>query len=224
VDVEQAIAAVWESRASAEAGVHAYVTLILEDLRAIGADAKVIELATRMRADEERHVAICVDVASRYAGRPIATPPPRPFVDPLNEVPLPLRATLRVVSTCCIGETIASAWVDESARRTQPKWLHAILRKHLADEIVHARVGWAHLASVADRSTIAAWLPRLLQWNLNAWRSFDPRWPEDGFPEHGLPSHADTRLWVDDAIASLVLPGFDQLGIDTAAARAYLER
>jgi hypothetical protein len=224
VNIEQAIAAVWESRASAEGSVHAYAAHILEDLRAIDADPAVIELAARMVADEERHVAICVDVARRYAKRPVATPPPRPFSDPLRNVPLPLRATLRVVATSCIGECFASVWVDESARRTQPKWLHTILRNHLADEIVHARVGFAHLASskVGDRDAIAAALPKLIAVNLHAWRTFDPRWPAEGFPEDGLPSHSDTRRWIDDALVSLVLPGFDAVGIDTRPARAWL--
>ncbi len=222
----EAVATVWASRASAEGSVHAYAAYILEDLRAIDADRAVLELAARMVADEERHVAICVDVASRYAGRAMATPAPRPIVDPLREVPLPLRATLRVVATSCIGESFASVWVDESARRTTPKWLHAVLRKHLADEVHHARVGWAHLAStkVRDRDEIAAWLPRLLEANLHAWRTFAPCWPDGGFPEHGLPSHADTRAWIDEALVSLVLPGFDEVGVDTADVRAWLAR
>ncbi len=224
--MNEAIAAVWESRASAEGSVHAYAAHILEDLRASDADDGVIALAARMLADEERHVGICVDVASRYAGRAIATPRPRPFLDPLAAVPLPLRATLRVVATSCIGESFASAWIDESARETKPPWLHAVLRRHLADEVHHARVGWAHLASSRvrepERAAIAEWLPRLVSVNLHAWRTFDPRWPAEGFPEHGLPSHADTRRWIDDALVSLVLPGFDELGIDTGPARAML--
>lgn len=222
----EAIAAVWESRAAAEGSVHAYATHILEDLRTADADRAVIELAARMVADEERHVAICIDVASQIAGRAIATPRPRPIVDPLRDVPMPLRATLRVVATSCIGESFACAWVDESARETRPPWLHATLRRHLADEIVHARVGWAHLASSrvrdAERHAIAEWLPRLFAANLHAWRTFDPRWPSEGFPEHGLPSHADTRRWIDDALRDLVLPGFDELGVDTTNARAWL--
>lgn len=225
--VDARIAAVWESRASAEGSVHAYASHILEDLRAIDADPAVLSLAARMVSDEERHVGICVDVASRYAGRSVAVPRARPILDPLRDVPLPLRATLRVVATSCIGESFASAWVDESAAACKPAWLHATLRRHLADEVVHARVGWAHLSRAPsqgkiDRAAVAAWLPRLLAANLHAWRTFDPCWPVEGFPEDGLPSHADTLRWIDEALQTLVLPGFAEVDIDTSAARAWL--
>jgi hypothetical protein len=210
------VANVWLSRAAAEAGVHDYSRLIVEDLAAIDADPAVLTLARRMLADEERHTQICVDVASRFAGRALAAPPMRPYADPFHEVPLPLRATLRVVSTCCIGESLACAWVDESARSVKDKWLHDVLRKHLADEIHHARVGWAHLATVNDKRAITEWMPLLLRENLRAWRTFDPCWPREGFPEHGLPSHADTARWVDAAVRTLILPGFAEVGIAVA--------
>ena len=224
MNVDARIAAVWESRASAEGSVHAYASHILEDLRAIDADPAVVALAVRMVADEERHVGICVDVASRYAGRTLEIPRPRLIIDPLADVPLPLRATLRVVATSCIGESFASVWIDESATACKPPWLHTTLRRHLADEVQHARVGWAHLASRAkiDRAAVAAWLPRLLAANLHAWRTFDARWPAEGYPEDGLPSHADTLRWIDEALHTLVLPGFAEVDIDTEAARAWL--
>ncbi len=204
------VAEVWLSRAAAEAGVHDYARLIVDDLAAIGADTT---LARRMLADEERHARICVEVASHFAGRELEPPAMRSYADPFAGLPLPQRATIRVVSTCCIGESLACAWVDESARAVSDPWLREILRKHLGDEIQHARVGWAYLATLTDRSVVAEWLPRLLRENLRAWRTFDPCWPSEGFPEHGLPSHADTRRWIDDAMESLVRPGFRELGL-----------
>jgi hypothetical protein len=217
--VNERVAEVWLSRAAAEAGVHHYAQIIVADLEAIEADAGVITLAKRMLADEERHVRVCVEVASRFAGRELAAPPMRPYLDPFADVELPMRATLRVTSTCCIGESFACAWVDESARAVADPWLHDVLRKHLSDEIHHARVGWAHLAtrSAEEKRVVAKLLPRLLEENLRAWRTFDPCWPEEGFPAHGLPSHADTMRWIDDARATLVLPGFEALGISPSA-------
>jgi hypothetical protein len=215
--VNDRIAEVWLSRAAAEAAVHDYARHIVADLEATSADDAVLALARRMVADEERHARICVDVASRYAGRALTAPPMRPYLDPFATIPLPLRAALRVVSTCCIGESLACVWVDESTRATKPKWLQETLRKHLADEIHHARVGWAYLASMRDRSALGEWVPRLIAENLRAWRTFDPCWPSAGFPEHGLPSHADTMRWVEDAVRTLVVPGFAEVGIEVAS-------
>lgn len=211
--MNERVAEVWLSRAAAEAGVHDYAKLIVQDLEAIGADTT---LARRMLADEDRHVNVCVDVASRFAGRALRAPPMRPYLDPFSELPLPIRATMRVTSTCCIGESFACVWVDESARAVDDPWLHDVLRKHLGDEIHHARVGWAHLATLSrnERDVIARALPRLIDENLRAWRTFDPCWPAEGFPGHGLPSHKDTLRWIDDALRTLVMPGFAALGIE----------
>lgn len=67
--MNERVAAVWQGRASAEGSVHAYAQRIVEDLRDADAAPRVLELAARMVSDEARHVAICIDVASRYAGR-----------------------------------------------------------------------------------------------------------------------------------------------------------
>jgi hypothetical protein len=223
-----AIAAVWRSRAAAEAGVERYVRDLGEDLRAIGADASVLALVDRALADESRHAAECLAIAARYAGAEVIAPPSRAFVDPLADVPMPLRATLRAVGMSCISESIASVWIDDSARRARPRFLHASLRAHLGDEVHHARLGWAHLASRRidgeTRRALDRWVEPLLRATLPSWLEFDPCWPVEGFPEHGLPSHDESRRSVQQAVFGVVLPGLEHLGIDVRAARAWSEK
>ena len=195
------------------------------DLRESGADSSVLSLVDRALADETRHVAECLDIAARYSGATIIAPVPRAFVDPLADVAMPLRATLRAVGMSCISESIASVWVDESAKRARPSWLHASLRAHLADEVHHARLGWAHLASrqvdAETRRALGRWVLPLLRASLASWLAFDPCWPSDGFPEHGLPGHDDSRSFVHQAVLGVVLPGLEHLDIDVRAARAW---
>jgi hypothetical protein len=101
-------------------------------------------------------------------------------------------------------------------------------RIHLTDEIEHARVGWAHLASdavsAATRSALALCLPKLLEANAPGWERDDPSLPPEGVPAQGhLSREASRRVFVD-AVAELVLPGFAHVGIDVSPARAWLAR
>jgi len=222
------VAALWRSRARAEAGVGVYARSLARDLRSADALDAVVSLAVGMAEDERRHARICLEVAARYDDRSTTRVVPRgTSFAPIDRIAsVPTRATLASVAMCCIGEAIACVWIDASRDETGPSWLRAIGRKHLSDEVRHARVGWAHLASSRvtdrDRATIARWLPGLLRANVRSWLAFDDRWPSEGFPEHGLPSHAETASCVREAIDAIVLPGLERAGVDVSSARPYV--
>lgn len=222
MDAASTIAALWRSRAAAEGSVHAYAERIQRDLRAVDAGQPVVNLAARMVADEARHVGVCLAVATRFDGRTVPTPPPRAIDDAVLDAPEDLRPLLRLVGSCCIGETIAVVWIDRSAEPVTDPWLRETLRAHLADEVHHARLGWAHLASTVvserDRARLGAELPRLLEASLAAWRWFPTLWPSEGFPAEGLPSHAATFAAIDEAVREVILPGFARHGVDPGGA------
>lgn len=223
MDVASTVAALWRSRAAAEGSVHAYAARIQRDLRLVDAAQPVVDLAARMVADEARHVGVCLEVATRFDGHTVPTPPPRAIDDAVLDAPADLQPLLRLVGSCCIGETVAVVWIDRSAEPVTDPWLRETLRAHLADEVHHARLGWAHLASGRvsdrDRARLAAELPRLLEASLSAWRWFPSTWPRDGFPAEGLPSHATTFAAIDEAVREVVLPGFARHGVDPAGVR-----
>ncbi len=210
------VATIWRSRAAAEGSVHAYAVRIQRDLAALDPSQAVVDLAARMVDDEARHVEVCLDVAARFDGQQGARPAPRGGVDLVDDAPAALQPLLRLFGSC-IGESIAAVWIDRSAADVRAPWLREVLRAHLADEVHHARIGWAHLASNRvsedDREELGAWLPRLLDASLTAWRWFPDVWPADGFPEEGLPSHAVTFAAIDEAVDEVVLPGFARYGV-----------
>jgi hypothetical protein len=178
-----ALVAVWTTRAAAEQGVSSYVRTMMQDLVEAGADGNVLALGARVCDDEDRHARMCLAIASAYAGRSIEAPAARhPHFAPLDGIAQPLRASLRVLGMCCIGETLAAVWMDRSYDATTVSSLRPWVRQHFADEVHHAQLGWAHFASTrvpsGAREAASRWLVPLVQANLNAWLTHDE--PTDG--------------------------------------------
>ena len=136
-----------------------------------------------------------------------------------------MRAALHAVNLCCIGETIATAFVEACVAECASAELRDVHGRHLADEIDHARVGWAHLASlpVDERAEIATWIPKLLKAQVETWEERLGELPEAGIAGHGYPPRATLLQVVHGAVREVVLPGFEYLGLDVATARAWFE-
>ena len=217
------LAALWQSRAESESSVRSVFEKLVRELSTTGAHHEVIALAERAAADEARHADICVELASVYRGTRIEAPPTTARL-PDYDVPPRLRTALHAVNLCCIGETIATAFVQACLADCASAELRELHGRHLADEVHHARVGWAHLASLSvdERAQIAAHLPELLRAQLTAWESAIAELPEHGLPGHGYPPRAALLATVHGAVRELVLAGFDYLAVDTTAARAWL--
>jgi hypothetical protein len=128
---------------------------------------------------------------------------------------------------CCINESIACAFIEACLGDAVGPLVRAVQRVHLSDEIEHARVGWAHLASArvdaATRRELARWLPRLLGANVANWRSRIDWLPEAGVPGHALPPRRVSFAVVLACVRDVVLPGFAHVGVDPTHARSWLE-
>ena len=201
--------------------------VLVRELFETGADLPVLQICARAVSDEVRHAEVCRLLAARYAGRDVAWPAPARVPIPSHaRAPARLRPTLRATAMGCINETIASAWLEASLVDATAPLARAAIRELLADDVHHARLGWAHLASArvtaAVRAEVAAWLPRLLQTAALPWLK-DARHYGDGVPSHGVPSGETTHTVVVRTLREVVLPGFDALGIATAPARAWAE-
>jgi hypothetical protein len=207
----------WLRRASAELGAglaFAHLDAVLADL---GADPAVRALAARAVDDERRHAEICRHLAGAYLAAEVDLPPPVPESPPADSAPSDeLRQTIRVVSLSCVSETVACAFLDRCRAEATCALVRAALRALFADEIDHARLGWAHLASARVtgrlRRALGACLGPLLEASLAPWRAVAAA-EAPAFPGHGRPAAATIRRVVDEAVADLVLPGLARLGI-----------
>jgi hypothetical protein len=223
-----AIAGHWGRRARAELQVGRAFAAMVPVLRERGASRAVIDRLERGADEEERHSELCVKLAETYAGGPVARPQIDSVVLPRFDVgDEALESTLLVAGMCCINETVATAWISACLAAAEAPLAMAANRFHLRDEIEHARLGWAHLASDVvnekTRRALGLCLPRLLEANASGWERKDPFLPDEGVPAQGHLSAEVSRGVFNEAVADLVLPGFTHVGVDVGPARAWLE-
>jgi hypothetical protein len=138
----------WSRRADVELTAAAFSAQIVRGLLLDGAAPEVLALAASAVADEVRHAEICRGVAERYLGRPIQNPRCRPVDEPVyGDCPPPLSRLLALVMHSCINETLATVCLREGMSRCVSTTAKAATRQLLRDDLHHARIGWAHLAS-----------------------------------------------------------------------------
>jgi hypothetical protein len=219
----------WQGRAGAELRVAAAFSNLGEKLRETGAEQQVLELLEASIENENYHAMLCEKLATRYLG----APPPRAEAGPVRLPPLPtvdrpMRTALYAAGLCAVNESVAVVWLEHCFSRSTAPLARAVNRVHLSDEIVHARIGWAHLASSwvtpEMRRHVSRWLVPLLNTNVTQWLE-SATLQGIGVPEHGIPDPAEQRNHVLGAVRDVVIPGFDHVGVDvSAAARWFKER
>lgn len=220
------VAEVWLARAASERRVADSFVVVRAALIALGADAALIALADRAIDDEMRHAEISRIVASRYAGRELAHPPRLALAVPRHDgVSASARHVLHVVGQCAINETIASVYLENALAFATAPLARVALRELLADEIDHARIGWAvaGAASPDARRALGVELPRMCVANLRMWRA--PRGVPEG-PElaaHGAPPPESVERGLLVAFRELVVPGFASIGVETAPIACWLD-
>jgi len=221
------LAAIWQERGASELKVAGGFSAVSAQLIEHGAASAVLELVTRAVRDEVRHAEIAVDMAARYRGDDVLWPPPAPFPVPaLAPADAKLRATLLVIAMCCINETLACGILEGQLSQATSPLTRAALQSVLADEIDHARAGWAHIVSpfvTAEMKTeiSANWLPRLLNARLKDLVDEDAPFPGEKYPEHGILTRTQRKQIVATALDAVVFPGWERAGIDPSRARAW---
>lgn len=219
------LAEIWVGRAAAERRVADAFVVIDAALAVLGAGAELRALAYRAVDDEMRHAELARVVAVRYAGRELEAPPLLPLDVPLHpRVDERLRHVLHVVGHCCINETIASAFLEAALVETTAPLAATALRELLSDEIDHARIGWALLASLdaMTKTQVGERFPALAIANLRMWRTAPRRYAGgQPFAAHGAPSEALAEAAFALAFRDLVVPGCEQLGLDASRIRAW---
>jgi len=219
----EVLAAIWYRRAQSESAVGNVFGQVADELVASGAPAELVALARRAESDEARHAAVCEELAAAYGHDSAPRPERRVRLRDYDQPTVRLRAALHAIHVCCISETIATAFVEACLGACESPVLREIHREHLGDEVQHARIGWAYMAtlSAAERIAIASELPMLLTLQLDGWTTRIGDLPVDGIAGHGYPPRRELLDAVHGAIRELVLPGFDHVGVDSTAARAW---
>jgi hypothetical protein len=214
------LAAIWQKRGGLELRVAAGFCSLSIELLEHGATPAVYEIVGQAVRDEVHHAQISVEMAARYRGDGPVWPEPEPtHVPPFAPTTGGMHATLYVIAMCCINETVACGVLEAALAQAKSPLARAALSTILSDEIVHARAGWAHLASpfvtAEMRRALPQWLHRLHSVKLRELVEDDAPLPGEDFAEHGMLSRSRSREVVHATLLDVMFPGFRHAEIDT---------
>jgi hypothetical protein len=215
-------------RAGLELQGAAAFTAVTQALLGLRAPASIVSLCASAVAEELRHSEIYLTIARAYAGEEVEAP--RPSTIDVPRYPserADAEWLLQVVGMCCVNETMACSFLDLCYVGAKGALVRGGIREILADEIKHARVGWAYLGAddvgPAERRLISSWLLRILRAQWHNWRAHIAMLPDVDLAEHGCPSPRAIKMASLASIRELVLPGFVEAGIDASQAIRWVD-
>ncbi|WP_163989134.1 ferritin-like domain-containing protein [Pyxidicoccus caerfyrddinensis] len=227
--VRRLVAEAWTFRRQVELDAELRFARLAERLAGLGAPEPLVSLARRAAEDERRHAGMCERLAREYGQAEM--PPVPQAVEEVAPPALPLREQVlyEVVAACCITETESTAVLTTLLVPDGPPRVRAVLRDILRDEVAHSRLGWAWLSHEHERGPVgflAGHVPAMLEGTASP-RLFAPGSPEEeslALLKHGVLPHARKRETFVKALQDVVFPGLERFGVDTAPARAWVER
>jgi len=195
-------------------------------IAAFDADSPVPALMRQAAEDEHRHAALCADLSAVY-GQPVGAAAEDAAIAPGSLGP---RAAVlyEVVASCCITETESVATLTTLLTEPAEPRVERVLREIARDEVVHGRIGWAHLAreaSISDVSFLSPWIPAMLAGTVDeglfaaAGADLESR----ELLRHGVLPHSLKRSIFIGTLEGVVFPGLEKFGISSQPARQWLE-
>ncbi|MCO4763404.1 MAG: hypothetical protein KC502_17940 [Myxococcales bacterium] len=135
----------WRGRVVNETVSSRVFAAMIPQALAAGASADTLQRLARAVGDELRHGRQCAAVVSALGGdayAEIEALQPVPTHDDASSIEGLLR---NIISISCLSETVAVALIGAERLRTGPASIETTLSQILADEVQHARLGWAVL-------------------------------------------------------------------------------
>jgi hypothetical protein len=134
-----------------------------------------------------------------------------------------------VVSLCCIGETLATTVLARTMEATTAPDVRHVVHEILTDEVSHSRLGWAHLAAesaAGHAGFVGELLPRMLAAGIptDLFAAQPAGADAEALRAYGVLPKAELVEIFQATMRDVIFPGFEQMGIDVASARAWLAR
>jgi hypothetical protein len=208
----------WWGRAQGEMGASIAFRYLVDDLEALGSPSPVIELARRAVSDERNHSLWGRDWALRFGHPDLGAPEPRSTEALAFKNASERDNRLLRVAFYCLTESCGCTFLQDLRPRITHPELRALNRRHLADEVQHARLCWAHLSTLGprDRAMLTEWMPTLLQLLPTIFCDGDEGDHEELVP-FGYFTPRLLREAHQRALAEVIRPGFAHLGMEVAA-------
>jgi hypothetical protein len=219
------VAKTWRTRTQAEYMAVSTFSVLSMDLCAAHVPADFLSAVHQAAIDEVRHAELCVRLTSIYSGQQEL--PPAGVSDLPDDPARPkrLQALSNALLVSCVAETYATVVLNAMREEATDPVVRAVMQSIYADEIRHARLGWAFLSwslrqsgSHADAAAAAAaMIPTALRGAANVIElPRDDAQVEPALRAHGLMSAAEERVLFSSAIRDVLVPGFEALGVATS--------
>ncbi|MEO7094724.1 MAG: ferritin-like domain-containing protein [Polyangiales bacterium] len=147
--LREQLADVWRERTAAEHRSVGIFNLYALDLLGAGAPAELLSLACRAALDEVRHAELFARLTRLYSSQPESPPPGIPAMPDDPTVPIRFQVAREALHLAVGSETYSAVSITELHARAIDPVVKDVLGVVLSDEIYHARMGWACLASPA---------------------------------------------------------------------------
>jgi hypothetical protein len=220
------VARLWARRGQNERASSGAFVWVARAIAEEGFGDAAAELARRAVNEELAHDAVCKGVARVYAEGADYPEVQVPVEPDFGFCARRMGRLLGVTLQTAINESLATAYLGECLTRARSEVARSALRDLLRDEVEHARIGWAVLASprlsAEERARLAEHLPLLFELMLSAWLADDADYPEDLPEGHGIVSGRVIAGAIQDAVTNVLLPGFRHVGVDTSAVQRWL--
>lgn len=144
--LEQALAN-WRARMVHEHRSAAVFSGLLPQLMAAGAPLEFKTTVLRASMDEIRHASLCGHVIELLGGEAVAEAELQPRPLPQHAGCTPREVALRnMMFAGCLSETVSVSLLSEERDATTEPVIRRVVEQLAADEVLHARLGWAYLA------------------------------------------------------------------------------
>lgn len=212
----QLLASYWFRRSEGELTSYVGFQHVLADLRAEGSPSAVVELGERAVRDEYQHALWCREWAVRFGHRPEAETRPRSLLPLAFPGATERQNRLLRILMCCFTETVGCFILRHVRQVVADSELRSQNQRHLADEVQHSRVGWAHLATLTPEARkliepraaeVLALLPKVC--------CDGPELDREELVPFGYFTPRLLRAAYDDAMHDVILPGLAHVGLET---------
>ena len=227
--VRELAARVWTFRLGSELEAAQRFAALAPILRAVGASETIAGMAEDAAADELRHAELCRQLVRHFGG----APPSDPVIALCWTAPAGVKGRDRVlyeiVALSCVTETLSTALLGELVSRATDTVCRQAMHSILCDEVKHSRLGWAFLAEAHARGVrdcVGPHLPAMLEATLGDELFRVPAGSDPKLAElAGLGSleRPDRLRVVREALQSVIFPGLELFGIETAFGRRWLD-
>lgn len=222
----EAAIATWRGRMVNEHISSRVFAALLPQLMRAGIAAKWQAQVANAASEELDHGRRCASVVSALGGDPYAVIPHLEDV-PQHEDATPMEAALRnLLSISCLSETVAVSLISAERSRAGVDTIERTLAEILADEVRHARTGWAIVEELAP-SLQPALVDRLNRYLAVAFRHLLAHelahLPEGPAPSQqaeavGVCDGSEGRALFFDTVTTIIVPRLQALGFDAATA------